>query len=244
MRTWSVSGTAFALCTRSSSLSMRTSTSMNPRSLQRKHYSLVLPKRRLKKPRFFAGSGVGSGSGGGSGSGCGADSDSGGLRDGSSRASFVPKTQRRPLSRSCSSRFFASSGLRSTSPGELSSSTSRAAAPGLPRTFSFWASSSASLRGSVTLPPLPASRRPSSRCVSFIPLGSPASPAARPETSPRTVSRPPPERAVNLSPERGDLLHATRRDEADLRARHHVDRFDLGRECPVELVHLELPLEV
>src|SRR5215212_8973267 len=38
MRTWSVSGTAFALCTRSSSLSMRTSTSMNPRSLQRKAY--------------------------------------------------------------------------------------------------------------------------------------------------------------------------------------------------------------
>src|SRR6266536_2933716 len=126
MRTWSVSGTAFALCTRSSSLSMRTSTSMNPRSLQRKHYSLVLPKRRLKKPRFWGGSGVGSGSaagsgsgkgsgsalasgsasssgsgsGWGSGSGSGADSDSGGLRDGSSRASFVPKTQRRPLSRS------------------------------------------------------------------------------------------------------------------------------------------------
>src|SRR5438105_11734866 len=30
MRTWSVSGTALALCTRSSSLSMRTSTSMRP----------------------------------------------------------------------------------------------------------------------------------------------------------------------------------------------------------------------
>src|SRR4029450_1124254 len=42
MRTWSVSGTAFALCTRSSSLSMRTSTSMNPRSLQRSPDSLLV----------------------------------------------------------------------------------------------------------------------------------------------------------------------------------------------------------
>src|SRR6266516_2324809 len=35
MRTWSVNGTAFALCTRSSSLSIKTSTSMDFRSLQR-----------------------------------------------------------------------------------------------------------------------------------------------------------------------------------------------------------------
>src|SRR4249919_2200462 len=41
MRTWSVSGTAFALCTRSSSLSIKTSTSMDLRSLQR---SAFLPE--------------------------------------------------------------------------------------------------------------------------------------------------------------------------------------------------------
>src|SRR3989442_5593894 len=29
---------------------------------------------------------------------------------------------------------------------------------------------------------------------------------------------------IHASPERGDLLHAARRDEADGRARHHVDR--------------------
>src|SRR5262249_9331620 len=49
---------------------------------------------------------------------------------------------------------------------------------------------------------------------------------------------------VHPSAERGDLLHAARRDEADGRARHHVDRLDLRRERSVELVHLELPLEV
>src|SRR5438132_7737912 len=49
---------------------------------------------------------------------------------------------------------------------------------------------------------------------------------------------------VHPSSERRDLLHAARRDEADRRARHHVDGLDLGREGAIELVHLELPLEV
>src|SRR5919204_6583672 len=44
MRTWSVSGTAFALWTRSSSLSIKTSTSMGFRSLQR------APVRRPEGP--------------------------------------------------------------------------------------------------------------------------------------------------------------------------------------------------
>src|SRR3954453_1875124 len=48
----------------------------------------------------------------------------------------------------------------------------------------------------------------------------------------------------HVSPEDGDLLHAARRDERHLRARHHEHRLDVGREVPVELVHLELPLEV
>src|SRR5579862_4261874 len=48
----------------------------------------------------------------------------------------------------------------------------------------------------------------------------------------------------DISAEGGDLLHAARRDEADLRARHHVDGLDVGCERAVELVHLELPLEV
>src|ERR1051325_8864609 len=43
MRTWSVSGTAFALWTRSSSLSIRTSTSMDFRSLQRGPDCLAFP---------------------------------------------------------------------------------------------------------------------------------------------------------------------------------------------------------
>src|SRR5262247_132068 len=49
---------------------------------------------------------------------------------------------------------------------------------------------------------------------------------------------------VDVAAVRGDLLDPARRDEADLRARHHVDRLDVGCERPVELVHLELPLEV
>src|SRR5581483_10845443 len=48
----------------------------------------------------------------------------------------------------------------------------------------------------------------------------------------------------DVAPERGDLLHAARRDEAHVRARHHVDGLDVGREVAVQLVHLELPLEV
>src|SRR3954452_3523815 len=49
---------------------------------------------------------------------------------------------------------------------------------------------------------------------------------------------------LDISAECGDLLHSARGDEADLRARHHVDRLDLRRDRPVELVHLELVLEV
>src|SRR5205814_3548031 len=48
----------------------------------------------------------------------------------------------------------------------------------------------------------------------------------------------------DVAAEGRDLLHAARGDEAHLRARHHVDRLHLRRERPVELVHLELPLEV
>ena len=50
--------------------------------------------------------------------------------------------------------------------------------------------------------------------------------------------------SVHVSAERGDLLHAARGDEAELRARHHVDGLDVGRERAVQVVHLELPLEV
>src|SRR3954463_5731925 len=50
--------------------------------------------------------------------------------------------------------------------------------------------------------------------------------------------------SVHLSAKRGDLLHAGRRDERDLRARHHEHRLDVRREVAVQLVHLELPLEV
>src|ERR1700730_12062377 len=42
----------------------------------------------------------------------------------------------------------------------------------------------------------------------------------------------------------GDLLDAPPRDEAHGRARHDVDSLDVGREMPVQLVHLKLPLEV
>src|SRR5436305_5799876 len=49
---------------------------------------------------------------------------------------------------------------------------------------------------------------------------------------------------LDISAERRDFLHAAARDEAHLRAGHHVDRLDLGCERPVQLVHLELVLEV
>src|SRR2546421_3648757 len=57
MRTWSVSGTAFALCTRSSSLSIRTSTSIDLLSLQRKPVvSAALPEpAALRRLRFRLG---------------------------------------------------------------------------------------------------------------------------------------------------------------------------------------------
>src|SRR5579864_742894 len=48
----------------------------------------------------------------------------------------------------------------------------------------------------------------------------------------------------DVASERGDLLHAARRDEAHVRARHHVDGLDVRREMAVQLIHLELPLEV
>src|SRR4051812_4067717 len=49
---------------------------------------------------------------------------------------------------------------------------------------------------------------------------------------------------VHCSAKGGDLLHAARGHERHLRARHHEDRLDVGREVTVELIHLELPLEV
>src|SRR5918999_4594325 len=49
---------------------------------------------------------------------------------------------------------------------------------------------------------------------------------------------------LDIAAESGDFLDAARRHEADLRARHHVDRLDLGCECAVQLVHLEFPFEV
>src|SRR5262245_31343318 len=49
---------------------------------------------------------------------------------------------------------------------------------------------------------------------------------------------------VDVAPEGGDLLHTARGEEAVLRARHQVHGFDLGGEIPVQVVHLELPLEV
>src|SRR3954447_20518089 len=48
----------------------------------------------------------------------------------------------------------------------------------------------------------------------------------------------------DISAERCDLLHPAARNEAHLRAGHHVDGLDLRRERPVQLVHLELVLEV
>src|SRR5579884_148197 len=48
----------------------------------------------------------------------------------------------------------------------------------------------------------------------------------------------------HVAAEGRDLLHTARGDEAHLGARHHVHRLDLGRQRPVELVHLELPLEI
>src|SRR3954467_3141113 len=120
MRTWSVSGTAFALCTRSSSLSMRTRTSIGSYS-------------------------------------CG--------------FSGVPG---RPSGKSSMNRL-------ATGPGTSSS----------------------------TLPP--------NAAISFTQLVAP-------------------------SGHRGELQSAARRDEADLRAHHHVDGLDVGSQRPVQLIHLELPL--
>src|SRR5919109_2791649 len=49
---------------------------------------------------------------------------------------------------------------------------------------------------------------------------------------------------VDATPERRHLLHPARGEEAVLRARHEVHGLDLGGEVPVQVVHLELPLEV
>src|SRR5262245_31094639 len=49
---------------------------------------------------------------------------------------------------------------------------------------------------------------------------------------------------INVSTKGRDLLHARGRDEAELRIGYQVGRLDLRRERPVEMVHLELPLEV
>src|SRR6187397_634952 len=49
---------------------------------------------------------------------------------------------------------------------------------------------------------------------------------------------------LHIPAEGGNLLHAARGHEAELRARHHVHGLDVRRERPVQMVHLELPLEV
>src|SRR4051812_7923644 len=50
--------------------------------------------------------------------------------------------------------------------------------------------------------------------------------------------------AVDVTAERGELLHATGAEETVLGAGHQVERVDVGRLHPVELTHLELVLEV
>src|SRR5919201_4278868 len=49
---------------------------------------------------------------------------------------------------------------------------------------------------------------------------------------------------VDPAPEGGDLLDAAGGDEAVLRPGHQVARLHVRRERPVQVVHLELPLEV
>src|SRR5215471_403715 len=49
---------------------------------------------------------------------------------------------------------------------------------------------------------------------------------------------------VDTATERRDLLDAARRDEAELGTGHDVQRLDVRREEPVQLVHLRFPLEV
>src|ERR671919_1422332 len=70
-----------------------------------------------------------------------------------------------------------------------------------------------------------------------------AGPALREELpeSPRHGLR---NEVVHVAPEGRHLLDAARGEEAVLRARHEVHRLDLGGEIPVQMVHLELPLEV
>src|SRR3954470_13344068 len=50
--------------------------------------------------------------------------------------------------------------------------------------------------------------------------------------------------AVDVTAERGELLHATGAEETVLRAGHEVERVDVRGLHPVELAHLELVLEV
>src|SRR4051812_30533710 len=49
---------------------------------------------------------------------------------------------------------------------------------------------------------------------------------------------------LHVSPERGDLLHPARGDEAELRAGHDVHGLDVRGKRAVQVVHLELPFEV
>src|SRR3979409_1774622 len=51
-------------------------------------------------------------------------------------------------------------------------------------------------------------------------------------------------KALDVTAERGELLHATGAEETVLRAGHEVERVDLRGLHPVELAHLELVLEV
>src|SRR5919198_6167252 len=49
---------------------------------------------------------------------------------------------------------------------------------------------------------------------------------------------------VDAAPERGHFFHAARREKAVLRARHQIHRLDFRSEVPVEVMHLEFPLEI
>src|SRR5919108_3423978 len=48
----------------------------------------------------------------------------------------------------------------------------------------------------------------------------------------------------DVTAEGGDLLHSARGEKTVLRRRHQIDRFDVGGELAVELIHLQLVLEV
>src|SRR5512145_1037290 len=70
-----------------------------------------------------------------------------------------------------------------------------------------------------------------------------AGPSLR-EELPKTACHRGRNEVVDVAAEGRDLLDSARGEEAVLRARHQVHGFDLGGQIPVQVVHLELPLEV